>query len=219
MSTPEPTSLATNLINLLITLLAPMFLWSTAGDLRLAHIAAAETLNEYRVTNRLSLWTVAKVIAFDIATLSSLSQSMYEDVSTTLALRLRGNANSLDRSGERSRRALEAARATPGAEPIEIPAARAEQIARDANTRIQAARSAEPEPAAQTAPPAAEPAPGAAAPGDAMTAVAEAFTVDLETIPPDRVWGEMARIMALTTQAAEIATGAAPPPVPTMKAA
>jgi hypothetical protein len=73
MSTPEPADPAANLINLnlnlnlILALLAPMFLWSTCGDLRLAHIAAAETLREYRGTNRLSLWTVAKIIAFDIA--------------------------------------------------------------------------------------------------------------------------------------------------------
>ena len=104
MSTPEPATASTNLANLVLMLLAPMFLWSTNGDIRLAYTAAAQTVNEYRITNRLSLFTVAKIIAFDIATLSSLSQSMYEDVSMLLALRLRGNANSLDRSAERNRR-------------------------------------------------------------------------------------------------------------------
>jgi hypothetical protein len=228
MSTPEPTPSATNLINLILALLAPMFLWSTCGDLRLAHIAAAETLREYRVTSRLSLWTVAKIIAFDIATLSSLSQSMHEDVSVTRALRLRGNANSLDRSGERNRRALEAASHTaPAGETLDNEIARAEQMIRDGKTQIRPVQPAEPEPAAETAPPAAEPAPGAAAPAEppppawpaAMAAVAEAFTIDLETIPPEQQWGEMARIMAMTTAAADLASGAAPQPAPAMAAA
>ena len=111
MSAPEP---ANNLANLILMLLTPMFLWSTEGDVRLAYAAAAQTVNEYRIANRLSLFTVAKIIAFDIATLSSLSQSMYEDVSVLLALRLRGNATSLDRSGERNRRALEQQERTSG---------------------------------------------------------------------------------------------------------
>ena len=85
------------------------------------------------------------------------------------------------------------------------------------------------EPAAETAPPANQPAPDTAAPAPAepplpvwsgaMTAVAEAFSAGLETVPPEQQWGEMARIMAMTTQVAEIATGAAPPPATAMAAA
>jgi hypothetical protein len=112
MPASEPATPSATLANLVLALLAPMFLWSTAGDLRLAYAAAAQTVNEYSITNRLSVFTVAKIIAFDIATLSSLSLSMYEDVSMLEALRLRGNANSLDRSGERSRLRLEQERRT-----------------------------------------------------------------------------------------------------------
>jgi hypothetical protein len=233
MSTPSTASPATNLINLLIALLAPMFLWSSCGDIRLAQIAAAQTLNDYGVANRLSLWTVAKIIAFDIATLSSLSQSMYEDISISLALRLRGNATSLDRSGDRSRRALDAARrsapAAAAEEPLEAQIARAEQMVRDAKTRVHAACSPEPETAADAAPPAAAPAPDAAAQipmqpprpawPDAVTAVAEAFSAGVDGLPPEERWGEMARIMAMAAAAADLAAGAAPPPVPAMAAA
>jgi hypothetical protein len=230
MSKPEPTPSASNIANLILALLAPMFLWSTAGDIRLAYAAAAETVNEYRAANRLSLMTVAKIIAFDIATLSSLSQSMHEDTPVVLALRLRGNANSLDRSGERNRRALEAAShsapARAAEEPVESQIAHAQQMILDAKTRINAARSSAPEPAAHTAPPAAEAATDAAArtqteqpawPG-AMTAVAEAFAAGLEDVPPGQQWTEMARIMALTAEAADIATAAAPPPASAMAA-
>jgi hypothetical protein len=139
-----PENPAANLMNLIVMLLTPMFLWSTAGDTRLAYAAAAQTINAYGATNRLSLITVAKIIAFDIATLSSLSQSMHEDVSIVLALRLRSNANSLDKSSERHRRALEDSRYTEPAgepeEPVEVLMARAQQMVQDARANIQASR-------------------------------------------------------------------------------
>jgi hypothetical protein len=229
---PAP-STATSLVNLVLALLTPMFLWSTAGDIRLAQIAAAETLNDYGVTNRLSLLAVAKIIAFDIATLSSLSLSMGEDVSILLALRLRGNANSLDRSGERNRRALEAARQSVSAdEPIEAAVAQAEQMVREAKARVHASQpqpveapppaapapndTAAPEPHAGT--PAARPNQQQAAWADAMTRVAEELTTGLKDLPPDQRRHEMARIKALTTAAGDLSTGSAPPPVPAMAA-
>jgi hypothetical protein len=226
MSAPEPASPSTNLANLNLMLLAPMFLWSTAGDIRLAYTAAAQTVNEYRIANRLSLFTVAKIIAFDIATLSSLSLSMYEEVSMQLALRLRGNANSLDRSAERNRRALEQ-ESRPGAEAtedsVEAAIAEAERMVREAKARIHASA---PTPEGQPDPaPVAVPASVATPAGQlkaawatAMTAVAEEFTAGLNDLPPDERWKEMARIKALTTAAADLASGAAPPPVPAMAA-
>jgi hypothetical protein len=234
MSAQEPATQAANLANLLLALLAPMFLWSTAGDLRLARIAAAQTLNEYCVGNRLSLITAAKIIAFDIATLSSLSLSMYEDVSMSLALRLRGNANSLDRAAERNRRALEAeSRKAAGGDPVEIPVTDAGQMPRDAGA---CAQSAEPE-ARPTAEPADAPVPVPPAAGmartaadkqrtgwaAAMTAVAEELTTGLKDLlpgedRPDQHWQDMARIEALAAAAAGLVT-AAPPSTRTMAGA
>ena len=240
MSAPSTASAEANLVSLVLALLTPMFLWSTAGDIRLAHTAAAETLNTYRIANRLDLWTVAKIIAFDIATLSSLSQSMYEDISISMALRLRGNANSLDRSGERNRRALEQTNRTAEQTEVSVEAAIAEaqRMVQEAKARIQAAASAtetKPDPAPAAAPaapaaqaPAPEPAsaPAARTPAeqphaawpDAVTAVAEELAADINDVPPGQRWGEMARIMALTAAAADIATAAAPPHVPAMAA-
>ena len=50
---------------------------------------------------------VAKIIAFELAALSSLSLPMGDDISPSLATHLRANANSLDRSAERNRLMLE----------------------------------------------------------------------------------------------------------------
>jgi hypothetical protein len=219
MHEPSKNSLA----NLILALLAPMFLWSTAGDIRLAYKAAAETVNEYRIANRLSLFTIAKIIAFDIATLSSLSQSMYEDVDMVLALRLRGNANSLDRSAERARRTLE--QASPAAatvvpdDAVDAAIAEAERMVRQAKARLNA-NAPEPEarPNAASAPAAAATRTQAelrqAAWAGAMNAVAEEFTAGLKDLPPDERWREMARIKALTTAAEDLSSGRAPPPFP-----
>jgi len=234
MSATETAAPADKLANLILMLLTPMFLWSTEGDISLAYRAAAHTVNEYRIANRLSLFTVAKIIAFDIATLSSLSQSMYEDVSILLALRLRGNANSLDRSGERNRRALEQTNRTATTdgvtvEPVEAVIAKAEQMVREAKARVQAASA----PAAKTQPdadPAPEPVPAAApAPrtpaehrqaawAGAMAAVAAEFATGLKDVSPDERWKEIARIKALTTAAGDLASGTVPPPFPGMAA-
>jgi hypothetical protein len=236
MSAPEPASLNTNLVNLVLALLTPMFLWATEGDIRLAHIAAAQTLKEFGLTHRLSLFTAAKIIAFDIATLSSLSQSMYEDVSMLLGLRLRGNAISLDRSAARNRVVLDKERrsAAPArAEDSVDPAiAEAQRMVAEAKARVQAAAAppAEAQPVAEPAAVAAPPpvSPSAAAPSaassartpaqqhqsvraQAMTQVAEALTAELKDLPPEERWKEMARIEALTIAAADIASGAAPP--------
>jgi len=235
MSAPEPATQFTNLANLVLLLLTPMFLWSTDGDIRLAYTAAAQTVNEYRIANRLSFFTVAKIIAFDIATLSSLSQSMYEDVSILLALRLRGNANSLDRSAERNRRKLELEQASrPGAstkaaeEPVEAAIAKAEQMVREAKARIQAAKT----PAAKAQPGAEQAAVAAPVPdsasgartdeekhrGGAMTSVAEESAAGLNDLPPEERWKEMARIKAATTAASDPVSGTFPPPIGAMLA-
>jgi hypothetical protein len=149
------------LINVLVSLLAPMFIAGADGDLRLARAAALETIISYRAQNHASLMAVARIIAFGLATLGSLSLSMLDDISIPLVLRLRGNANALDRSCERSERALREARALPAAEApgagsdeAAVPAgvAEAQQPAAELRPRTQApARPAEPAPAAAVA--------------------------------------------------------------------
>jgi hypothetical protein len=51
-----------------------------------------------------------------------------------------------------------------------------------------------------------------------MTRVAEEFTADLKDLPPAERWKEMARIEALSIAAADLASGAAPPPIGAMAA-
>jgi hypothetical protein len=93
-------------MTLIVALLAPMFLGVTGGDVDLARLAAVETINAYRARNHADLIAVVQIIAFGLAALGSLSLSMADDISITMALRLRNNANALNRSAEQNRRVL-----------------------------------------------------------------------------------------------------------------
>jgi hypothetical protein len=109
------------LLSLIVTLLTPMFLSAAGGDLEFARLAAAETLESYRADTHSDLITVAKIIAFGLATLGSLSLSMADNLPVTQILRLRANANATDRSEHRCRLALEQNRSQQPVEPSPEP--------------------------------------------------------------------------------------------------
>src|SRR5882757_7998874 len=94
------------LTTLIITLLAPTFLGVCHGDIGLARSAAIETVNAYRARTQRDLIAAAQIIDFGLAALSSLSLSMAGDVSASMALRLRANANACNRAAEQNRRVL-----------------------------------------------------------------------------------------------------------------
>jgi hypothetical protein len=105
-STEAPLNPSDFLMQLIVALLAPMFLGIAAGDINLARMAAIETVSAYRTRNHADLIAVAQIIAYGLAALGSLSLSMADDISLSMTLRLRGNANALNRSAEQNRRAL-----------------------------------------------------------------------------------------------------------------
>ena len=100
---PTPEEVLTYLI---VTLLTPMFLLTTDGDLALARAAAAHTVSVYTARNPIDLILIAQTIALGLAVLSSVSLSMAENLPINLVVRLRGNATSLNRAAETCRRAL-----------------------------------------------------------------------------------------------------------------
>jgi hypothetical protein len=102
-ATPKPNFF----LDLIVTLLTPMFLAVTAGNLGHARAAAMETVNAYRTENNLDLLAVAQIIAFGMAALGSLSLAMADNLSLSMVLRLRGNAVSASRAGEQCRRTLQ----------------------------------------------------------------------------------------------------------------
>jgi hypothetical protein len=101
------------LLSLIVAFLTRMFHSVTAGDIDLARLAAIETVNAYPTRSQADLIAVAQVIACGLASLGSLSRSMDDDISLSMALRLRGNAVSLSRSAEQHRRTLPTAAHKP----------------------------------------------------------------------------------------------------------
>src|ERR1700722_13434922 len=95
------------LMNFIVTLLAPMFLTASGGDIGFASMAVLEAVNSYRVRTLGDLIAVAQVVAYGLAALGSLSLSMDDGIALPMILRLRGNANACTRSAEQNRRALE----------------------------------------------------------------------------------------------------------------
>jgi hypothetical protein len=199
------------LLELVLVLLTPMFLCVSGGDIPAARQAALETLNAYGARSVLGLIIAAKIIAYELAALASLSQSLADDIPPPLALRFRGNATSLDRSAERNRQALERQRLPAGAERLTEDKAAAAVAA--AQKRVQQAV-ASLRPAAQTDAAAQvrmSDAERRTAWAQAMAHVAAEFTADLEQLPPAERAKEMMRIEALTESASALVAGIAPP--------
>jgi hypothetical protein len=117
----QPSGPGSLLLELIITLLTPMFLAAAGGNLTHARAAATETLASHRAATQHDLITVVKIIAFGLATIASLSRSMDEGLTLNQILRLRSNANATDRSEHRNRQALEESHARQTAEPRHEP--------------------------------------------------------------------------------------------------
>jgi hypothetical protein len=144
------------LMHLIVTVLTPMFLATTGGDLALARAAATHTVNAYTARNPIDLLLIAQTIALGLAVLSSVTISMAENIPINLILRLRGNAASMHRAADKCRRALAEPAPEIAAPPNDInKEAEAEIIAEAARTHArvaayqasfaQPARPAEPE--------------------------------------------------------------------------
>ena len=94
------------LMQLIATLLAPMFLGVTGGDVAMARMMAIQTVSAQRVGSLMDLIAVAQIVAYGLAALGSLSLSMDDELPLAMVLRLRGNANACTRSAEQNRRAI-----------------------------------------------------------------------------------------------------------------
>jgi hypothetical protein len=207
------------LMALIVTLLAPMFLGVSAGDISLARLAALETVSAYQARNQADLIAIAQIIAYGLAALGSLSLSMDDNISIPMALRLRGNANALDRSAEHNRRALAQTRSDAPApqQPSPVDARyEAETLANleETKTRVAAAQ-ARLHPVA----PAPTPVPVLtlqdkqiqAAWASAMTDVAGEFTASIAHLPQAERKEASRRAALLSGCANELLSGNVPP--------
>jgi hypothetical protein len=230
-----PLSPSDVLMNLIVAFLAPMFLGASGGDIGFARSAAIETVNAYRTRNHADLVAVAQVVAFGLAALGSLSLSMADDLSLSMILRLRGNANALDRSAERSRRVLRERRAgnappdqpqperqpeadaaneaAPDEAALTAAVAAARQAAADVRTRIQA--EAPPAPTTKPATKQHHQTTWAIAMADA----AEKLTAGIDALPPAERRAASLRAATLASTATSLLSGISPPLDPAIRLA
>jgi hypothetical protein len=121
ITVPDPPPIGSRtagfLTSVIISSLAPAFLGATGGDIKLARMAVEEIIGEYRARNRIDLIAVGQIVANGLAALGSLGQSMNDEIALPMALRLRGNAISLNRTAEQNRRARRENRNT---EPVPL---------------------------------------------------------------------------------------------------
>jgi hypothetical protein len=120
---PEAAPSSTRLTDIAITLLTPLFLAAAQGDLTTARDAARSMLRCYPTRNEAELLTVVQIIAFVMATISTLSAAMTGDLPAPLMLRAMGCAGRLSNAEAQQRRLLEAQQqqSRPKPPPIEVP--------------------------------------------------------------------------------------------------
>jgi hypothetical protein len=214
------------LMNLIVAFLAPMFLAVSGGNIDHARAAAIHTMNAYRIRNHADLIAIAQIVAFGLAVLASLSQSMADGISLPMTLRLRTNANALNRSAERTRRALTAGQASEpaphhpeaGAEtdladaaaPLAAALASSHRLAGEARARLRTSNHTRAEAPLEA------PAPAAAAAAEkrhqamwaiAMVKEAQEITASIPSLPPAERPAASIRAAVLSSTANEFLTG------------
>nr|WP_294507001.1 hypothetical protein [uncultured Rhodopila sp.] len=111
------------ILDKILLFLAPLFLDVCAGDADAAKAAARALLASYNPATDHELRHAALIIAFSFGALDALSRSAAAELDLKQVLRLRGNANALNRAALLNEKALNALRA---AASDEAPAASAD---------------------------------------------------------------------------------------------
>src|SRR4051812_12090635 len=106
-------SLTPAVLDCILTFLAILFLPSTAGDVPAARGAVAALLASYDVRTDRQLRLAALPIASSFGALDSLSRAAEPDLPVNQVLRLRGNANALNRAAHQNEAKLEKLTAQP----------------------------------------------------------------------------------------------------------
>ena len=89
---------SSHLMEFILGLLAPFLMTGSITDSHLARLAAAEAIAGYQARGQSDLVTVAQILGFALTALDNLRLSMAADLSLSMKLKLRGNANTLNRS-------------------------------------------------------------------------------------------------------------------------
>jgi hypothetical protein len=193
------------MMGFVISLLTPFLMGAGITDIDLARRAAAETIAAYQAAGpspNNQLVSIAQTVAFALASLDNLRLSMPADLSLSMKLKLRGNANALNRSSRDATTTLDSQRRdTQAAEPDPTKLLAALE---DTKTLVQQAR---------TTPPPANPTDREIdlSWASAMTDVATEYTAELAQLQPAQRRTHLARIGALSEIARTLGRGDAPP--------
>jgi hypothetical protein len=122
---PQPTFLPVTItavfLDKILTLLAPLFLAATGGDVSLAREAVRATLAGYNARTDDEVRLAALVVAFGFGALDALGQAANPDLSLNQVMRLRSNATALSRAGHQNQAVLDKVRKQASAEPAPEP--------------------------------------------------------------------------------------------------
>jgi hypothetical protein len=91
----------------ILGLIAPLLMTAGIADMAQARLAVLETITAYKALGQGELVTVAQIVGFALASLDTLRLSTAPDLSLSMILRLRGNANALNRSAQQNNRVLD----------------------------------------------------------------------------------------------------------------
>jgi hypothetical protein len=103
----HPTSITEAVLEKIVAFLAPLFLVAATSDLHTAKEAAGAILSSYGARTNRELRFAALSIAFGFGALDALSRSANPELVLNQVLRLRGNANALNRAAQQNEARLE----------------------------------------------------------------------------------------------------------------
>ncbi len=91
----------------IVAFLAPLFLDTCCGDIEAARASAAAVLASYNARNDHELRLAALTLAFSLGALDALARAVNPELTDNQVLRLRGNANALNRAALLNQKALD----------------------------------------------------------------------------------------------------------------
>jgi hypothetical protein len=103
----QPATITAAIFDKILVFLAPLFLIAATGDIGAAQEAASAMLGSYNPRTNRELRFAALSIAFAFGALETLSKAADPELALNQVLRLRGNANALNRSAQQNESRLE----------------------------------------------------------------------------------------------------------------
>jgi hypothetical protein len=192
------------LMEFVLGLLAPFLMNGSITDPGLARAAAEQAIAACRTDGQQNLVSITQILGFALASLDNLRLSMPADVSLSMKLKLRGNANALHRSAQLA--TPDRQHREPAAMPAEPQPPRTEPDPRDTLVAIEDTRSLLQQAQTTQQPERRRLLSWASA----MTDIAAEHAAALAQLPAAQRQDQLTRIRALIETARTLGTGNAP---------